>query len=309
MNQQRNFSIIEAPSILGFKPSGIELLPTALRAAGFHDRLDARYEGLVVPPPFNPQRDLATQILNLYEIETYSRSLSEFVESVVQSHRFPIVLGGDCSILIGNLLGLRRLGRYGLFFLDGHADFYQPEAAKDVAEVSSMELAIVTGYGQERLANIDNLKPFVREEDVILFAYRDIETARQDGSQDIRNVSNISAHDLTSLRQFGVKQSAERLLDQLLNNPIDGFWIHLDADVLCDDIMPAVDFREPDGLSFAELIEVLQVLLACPKAVGINITIFNPKLDPTGEIAKAFTQCLLAGLQPIEHSDNSAIPA
>jgi len=39
----------------------------------------------------------------------------------------------------------------------------------------------------------------------------------------------------------------------LLKNRIDGFWIHLDADVLDDAIMPAVDYRLEDGLSYSDL--------------------------------------------------------
>ena len=44
MIQRTNFSILEAPSILGLSPSGVEQLPTVLRHAGFYDRLKAQYE-------------------------------------------------------------------------------------------------------------------------------------------------------------------------------------------------------------------------------------------------------------------------
>lgn len=54
---------------------------------------------------------------------------------VLDAGDVPIVLGGDCSILLGNLLALRRRGRHGLLFIDGHADFYQPEAEPNYAVV------------------------------------------------------------------------------------------------------------------------------------------------------------------------------
>ncbi|MCC5605097.1 arginase family protein [Nostoc favosum] len=103
---------------------------------------------------------------------------------------------------------------------------------------------------------------------------------------------------LEVIRQVGVKKAAIDLLKRLQHNRLDGFWIHLDADVLDDAIMPAVDYRMPDGLSFVELTDVLQVLIGSPKAMGIDITIFNPKLDLDGIIAQAFTQALVAGLMP-----------
>ena len=64
----------------------------------------------------------------------------------------PIVLGGDCSILLGNLLALRGRGRYGLLFIDGHADFYQPDAEPN-GEAASMDLALATGRGPHVVAD------------------------------------------------------------------------------------------------------------------------------------------------------------
>jgi arginase len=40
------------------------------------------------------------------------------------------------------------------------------------------------------------------------------------------------------------------------------FWVHVDADVLDDAVMPAVDYRQPGGLSPDELATVLAVALA-----------------------------------------------
>ena len=42
---------------------------------------------------------------------------------------------------------------------------------------------------------------------------------------------------------------------------LEGFWIHLDVDVLDDELMPAVDYRMKGGLTFVELGELLKVLL------------------------------------------------
>jgi arginase len=50
--------------------------------------------------------------------------------------------------------------------------------------------------------------------------------------------------------------------------------------------MPAVDYRMTDGLDFDELAAVLRAALASGRAVGINITIFNPNLDPNRSVAR-----------------------
>ena len=114
------FTIIDAPSILGLRPTGVELLPEALKAAGIIEGLNADYTGLVPSLPYNKERDKTTLLLNPDSIRTFSLQLANVVSSVLRSGQFPIVLGGDCSILLGNLLALRRVGRYGLFFIDGH---------------------------------------------------------------------------------------------------------------------------------------------------------------------------------------------
>ena len=66
--------------------------------------------------------------------------LADAVETLLDAGEIPVVLGGDCTSLLGSMLALRRRGRYGLFFIDGHADFFQPEAEPN-GEGASMELA------------------------------------------------------------------------------------------------------------------------------------------------------------------------
>ena len=178
MTDKVRYSIIDAPSILGLRPTGVEHLPEALKAAGLLEKLNAEYAGRVQPSSqYNPERDKRTLLLNAVPIRSFSVQLATAVRDVLDDNRFPVVLGGDCSILIGTLLSLRRSGRYGLFFIDGHADFYQPQAST-TGEVADMDLAIVYGRGPDILTNIDNLKPLVRDEDVVVLGYRDAEQIR-----------------------------------------------------------------------------------------------------------------------------------
>lgn len=293
------FTIIDAPSILGLRPTGVEYLPEALKAAGLMDRLNADYAGRVSPLPYNSERDKVTLLLNPDSIKTFSVQLADRVSSLIRRRRYPIVLGGDCSIVIGNLLALRRLGRYGLFFIDGHADFYQPEASL-TGEAADMDLAIVSGRGPDVLTNIDGLKPLVRDQDIILFGYRDREQAASFGSQDVRN-TDIYSFDLTYVKEVGITTAASEAVKKLLQqDELLGFWIHIDADVLDDSIMPAVDYRLNGGLSFCELSELLKIIVASGHTVGMDITIFNPNFDLDGSIAHRFVSSVLEGLSFIK---------
>jgi arginase len=290
------FAILDAPSILGLRRSGVEYLPRALRDAGLLERLGAEDAGRVdtLNDRYSAERDKATGLLNGQAIRAFSSRLADSVACLFQSGRFPVVLGGDCSILLGALLALRRIGCYGLVFLDGHADFYQPEASP-TGEVADMDLAIVSGRGPDIVANIEGLRPLVRDEDVVLLGCRDREEAERAGSRDVRDTAMI-LFDLDRVRELGATRAAETAVRALSRNELAGFWVHLDADVLDDAVMPAVDYRLPGGLSFEELSAMLRSLLGSGRAVGLTITILNPSLDPEGAIANQFVDALVAGL-------------
>jgi arginase len=295
------YVVVEAPSHLGLRAPGVEALPDALLGAGLAERLGARRAGRLAVPPFKPEIDPETGLLNPRGLRDYASRLASAVGAVLDDGAFPIVLGGDCSILLGNLLALRRRGRYGLLFLDGHADFYQPEA-EPTGEAASMELALATGRGPELVTNLEGRRPLLRDEDAVVFGFRDAELAAAEGSQALP--PTIKAIDLPAMRELGIKQAAGEALAYL--QPDDGpagFWVHLDVDVLDDAIMPAVDYRLPGGLSWNELTAVLKAAVASDHAVGLDITIFNPTLDHDGRIAYALVDALVAALLRCEPSN------
>jgi arginase len=288
------YAIIEAPSVLGLFPRGVEQLPEALLDAGLAEAISARLAGRVPPPPYDAQRDAATGVLNANGLRDYARALAEAVSTVLDAGDFPIVLGGDCSIVLGSMLALRRRGRHGLLFIDAHADFYQPEAEPN-GEAASMDLALLTGRGPQLLVDIDGLGPSVRDEDVVHLGRRDAQEADEAGSRRIEDTA-IRVIDLDEVRAQGVQRAAAAAVGHLTRDELDGFWIHVDCDVLDDAVMPAVDYRIPGGLSWDELEAAVRLAVGSGRAVGIEITIFNPRLDGDGSIAKALVRCLAAAL-------------
>jgi arginase len=212
---------------------------------------------------------------------------------VLDADEFPVVLGGDCSILLGPTLALKRRGRYGLLFIDGHADFYQPEA-DPTGEAASMDLAFATGHGPRLLSDIEGQGPLVGEEDVFVFGYRDGEEQIRDGSQPLP--LTIRAFDLDGVRRIGVEAAATEAVEHVTREDLAGFFIHLDADCLDDDIMPAVEYRLDGGLSLDELKTTLRIALYSGKAVGLEVTIYNPDLDEDGSAGLELAQALAEAL-------------
>lgn len=275
---RRPVAVLDAPSDLGLRPTGVREAPAALRGAGLVDGLaNASYAGCVEAPPYVQVPHEAAGVLNADSLRSYSGNLADAIGHVLDRDAFPLVLGGDCSILLGSALALRRRGRYGLFFIDGHADFYSPRTEPN-GELASMDLAVVTGREPLDLADLEGRRPLVQERDVVLFGYRDAESAAEFGSPDVRATA-IHSFDLTVVRRLGPAAAASAGLAALDGAGIDGIWIHLDADVLNDDVMPAVDYRMPNGLWPDELGEALSVVLASGRATGMQVTIYNPSLD------------------------------
>ncbi|HEX2042943.1 MAG TPA: arginase family protein [Acidimicrobiales bacterium] len=288
------YAIIEAPSVLGLFPGGVEHLPKALLDARLADAIGARHATRVTPPPYDPRRDPATWLLNPTGLRDYARALAVATGEVLDAGDVPVVLGGDCSILLGNLLALRRRGRHGLLFIDGHADFYQPEAEPN-GEAASMDLALVTGRGPAVVADLDGRGALVLDEDVVQFGRRDADEAAEAGSQRIEDTA-ITVIDLPAVRERGVRRAALESLEHLVRPELEGFWVHIDCDALDDTVMPAVDYRLPGGLSWEELETVIRLAVDSGRAVGIEVTIFNPALDRDGSIARTLVSYLAGGL-------------
>jgi arginase len=60
----RRYAIIEAPSVLGLKPTGVETLPKRLLEYGLAHRLQARSGDRLKTPPYGYERDPETGTLN-----------------------------------------------------------------------------------------------------------------------------------------------------------------------------------------------------------------------------------------------------
>jgi arginase len=291
----RQCAFLEAPSILGLRPTGVDRLPATLLGHGLAERVQGRRAGRVAPDTaYSTERDPETKTLNAAGIASYTRKLADAVEPLLDEGAFPVLLGGDCSIVLGPALALRRRGRYGLLFIDGHADFYQPEVNPN-GEAASMDLAFVTGHGPALITNVEGRAPLIRDTDAVAFGFRDAEEQAHYGSQPLPE--SLRSFDLATVRRMGAAVAAREAVAHLSRADLDGFWIHIDADCLDDAVMPAVDYRIPDGLRPEELETVLKHALDSGRAVGMEVTIYNPSLDADGKAGERLTDVLVNALR------------
>ncbi len=286
---KKTVSIISFNSNLGLiepapgKEPGVKKLPEWLRKFGFFDLIAHHEEIGLEPPPYSMYLDPVSDMRNTDSIAAYAKQQALIIQDVISRKNFALVLGGDCSIIIGNALALKQLGDYRLFFIDGHTDFMWPSLSSTHG-AAGMDLAIVTGHGHEKLSNIYQLGPYFKEQNVWCVGNREFDIHY------VAAIENTAIHyyDLKTLRKSGIPACIRSFFASMASAPGDGFWVHLDVDVLDPSIMPAVDSPDPGGLSYPELNMMIESLISHPLCIGLEITILDPDRDPDGKIVQEF---------------------
>lgn len=292
-------SIIEAPLSVGIGLAGTELMPQALLDAGLASRLRAEVAQGPGPADWPQIIDPETGVPSPREVGSWLLDLGSCVAREIEQGRFPVVIGGDCTVLLGSMLGAKRTGAGGLLFIDGHTDYTIPGVREGEweGETASMDLALVTGKGKPvNLATLDPAGPLVSERYTAAFGFRDDAFVAKFGGGNPR-AAGILCIPLADVRSVGFGSTSAAALSrvQASGKP---FWIHLDLDVLDDAAMPANDHRLADGLSIGEVVALLRRAMATGHAAGINVTIFNPTLDWDGSVARRIVDMLGAALAP-----------
>ncbi|MER7458469.1 arginase family protein [Micromonospora sp. NPDC126480] len=307
----RRIAVLDAPTNLGLRPPtptsvpGCAKAPGAMRDHGLLARLRARDAGCVTPPRYDPgDWRPGDGVCHAREIADYSVALAERIGAIIDRGEFPLVLGGDCSVLLGSALAMHRLGeavggRIGLVFVDGHSDFRHPGNASYVGAAAGEDLALVTGRGQADLAAIEGRRPYFRDIDVVVLGIRAQDEYRLD-----LQAAGITTRPVPALRAEGAARTAQWAHEQLAD--CAGYWVHVDVDVLDPAVMPAVDAPDPGGIAFAELEILLAGLVDTPHCLGVELTVFDPDYDPDGSYAAEIVNTVVAGLRPV--SAPEAVP-
>jgi arginase len=294
---------VSAPSNLGLKcmsyadanGPGARKAPAVFEQFLFRERLNILQSYTITPPVYSGEVDVKTGIRNLPELIDYSKYYAEVIRGIVVDKQFPIVIGGDCSILIGSMLALKEAGNYGLVHIDGHTDYAIAKISSSTGGAAGMDLAVVTGIGDDAITHINQQKPYVAEANTAQFANRCYDKTFNGNFYN----TDIFSADLPVLRKKGIIATANEFIEKLQKNKVDGVWLHVDADVLDSEIMPAVDSPQEDGLSYDELKTLLKTFIRSGLATGFQLTIYDPDLDPDKNIGKRLVDELIDLLQQI----------
>ncbi|WP_293876292.1 MULTISPECIES: arginase family protein [unclassified Sphingomonas] len=285
--------VIMAPSNLGFRPlrpnhePGTWRAPEALLEAGLLKAIGVPPATSLPRPIYSPEPQAGTRIRNGRTMRDFNLMLAETVRDVRRRGEFALVIGGDCSILMGALAGAQEEGPIALIHIDGHSDFRHAgnyDFKRNLGAAAGMDLALVTGRGEPLGTEWPGIKgSLVADTDVIQLGER--ESRDPDFAwPDVRHTA-IDTIDVFEATAIGAEGVAARIATMLAAKPDQGFWIHLDVDVLDESIMPAVDCPGSPGIPPEDLVAILRPLVANERCRGMTVTVFDPDLDPDGKYA------------------------
>jgi arginase family enzyme len=278
------WAIVDAPIDCSGAGRGEELAPAALRAAGLVERLPARDAGEADARIRDPRRDPETGVIGAVDVRRATMAIASCVREVLEAGERPLVVGGDCTLLLGVFQALPRDG--GLWFVDGHADFFDG-ASSPTGEAADMDLAILTGHGPPGL--LGQAEPLVEPAAVVLLGHRPAELHPDVARENARLDPAIHALTSPDLRQRGAGRVGADAAARLAERKA---WLHLDLDVLDESVLPAVSYPQPLGLDWEELDALVRPLLAAPNLVGVSVADFNPDRDADGAHAARVVQAL-----------------
>lgn len=237
-------------------------------------------------------RDEHTGVLALPETVLAAHALAEAMDGAlrVMPGRRPLVVGGDCSILLGVFPALRRhIGPAGLWFLDGHPD-YLNGATSDTGETADMDLAVLTGDGAAPLITLAGAPPMVSVSDVVLLGHRTSDL--DEGAAEELARLPVELRRINAATVADDPAAAGQLAAAWLASTGRGVWLHLDLDVLDPESLPAVTYPQKGGLDWDQLAAVIKPLAWSPRLLGVSIADFRPDLDPTGDLAQLVLDAL-----------------
>ena len=245
------------------------------------------------------ERDPATGIVGYPSVLETVRGVRDGLAPHLAAGRFPVVLGGCCTLIPGAVAAARgATGQpVGLVTIDGHLDLYDAETS-ETGEAADLPVALCIGHGDEQLAGVGPARPLVDGSHVALLAHRDSDEARGLGSLMPDQAGIDLSWDDAAVRRRGPATVATEALERLTAR-VGHYWLAIDVDVLADDVFPATPCKQPGGLGAEELVELAAPLATDPHCIGLSFACYDPDMDTADRAGArdvtAMLERLLAG--------------
>ena len=294
-----DFELVGIPFSSAGTPGGITSAIAVLRELGLAERLAAtggvHDGGDVAIGEQSPER-ASGRLRNEEGVIALVERTRDAVAAAHRRGRLPLLVGGDCPVILGALATLASYGEPpGLVMIDGHEDAYPPSTSP-TGEASDSELGIALGMFDDAMPpELEALTPLLAPEQVAMIGPRDRAELAVNAVRSLAN--RVWSRTDAEVREHGAATIAREATEAAESG--GSIWLHLDLDVLATEGFRAADYLQPGGLSWAELEETVRTVLEAPACGGLSIVIYNPDLDPDrrdGERIVQFAEAVLSAL-------------
>jgi len=264
------------------EPGGIAAGIGALRRSGLSEQLRLRgvhdAGDLALDEPTGVRG--RSGILNEPALARLVQATRARVRRAHRVGRRPLLVGGDCPVLLGALAAIRDDGSTpGLLMVDGHEDAWQPRRS-ETGEGSNSEIAVALGRVPYLPPALKRLVPLLDPAALAYLGPRDREELAGAGVASLRDEVSYFADDVETAA--ALHRGDDPAADAIEALAGEAFWVHVDLDVLASDAFAAVDYPQPGGLGWEELDRLATTAARSPRCRGTSVSIYNPALDPDG---------------------------
>jgi arginase len=295
----RKITFIGVPLDLGAGRRGVDMGPSALRAALIHSRVrDLGYEVADLGDlevSIQETRDPGDPRMKyLKEIRQTCEAVRDAVGGVLGEGATPVVLGGDHSIAMGTIAGVSRHcrlsdHRVGLIWFDAHGDMNTPETTPS-GNIHGMPLAVALGLGEASLVDLAGEAPMVDGARAAVVGLRDVDPAERGNLRE----SGIGAFTMRDIDERGMRTVMEEAIKRATTGTA-GIHVSFDLDGIDPDFAPGVGTPSPGGLSYREAHLAMEMLSDTGKVLCAELVEVNPILDTQNGTARLGVE-LLASL-------------
>jgi len=279
--------VIGVPMDLGADRRGVDMGPSAIRYARLREGLEAigittivDHGNLVVPVP---ESNVAQAVKNAKYLPIILAVCEELAALVAQSIRaggFPVVLGGDHSIAIGTLAGLRRArgAAPGLIWVDAHGDINTPLTSPS-GNVHGMPVAFAL---EDHSIAIER---------TVLVGLRDVD----DGERRRIAELGVRAFSMSDVDRLGMQRVMEEAIAIVGGEP-RSVHVSFDMDGIDPREAPGVGTSVPGGLTYREAHLAMEMVAASGSIGSVELTETNPILDEHNRTARLAVELILSAL-------------
>jgi formiminoglutamase len=275
--------LVGAPLAAGsVTPGRCDLAPALLRATL---RRVGRYD-------VETGRELATKVLDRGDAEISGLSIEqatpiirEAVAASARAHALTLLAGGNNAVTRPGVLGLLRgqslkeglspLEKVGLITLDAHFDMRDLD--QGLGNGNPVRALIEDGLPGSNIAQV-GLAPFANSRSM---------------HQDALAAGNLGIA-IGEVRQHGIDRAIDRALDHVRH--CEALVIDCDIDVIDRSQMPGAPGARPGGMAAHDFFAAVRRLASDPRVRLIDLTEWDPPLDPSDlsalTAARWFAECL-----------------